>query len=180
MAEEHDFFYNIGEPLTEPEDMKGYRSVGGWLFSPSQYETFVGKGLGDIEGGLYPAYMNPETEEPIMPPPPPLNARNLRERVELGGYYGSNMGFSLVGNNPILYYYPEAKSQFPSPQFPSTPNASFSAGYEGKSGEKSGYTGIARWEGRNIGMRGGTSFSQPEHYGNLLATGYSYPEGFLQ
>jgi len=152
--------------------MKGYRSVGGWLFSPSQYETFVGKGLGDIEGGLYPAYMNPETEEPIMPPPPPLNARNLRERVELGGYYGSNMGFSLVGNNPILYYYPEAKSQFPQPTFPGAPDVSFSAGYKGKSG----YTGMAKWEGRNIGMHGSSGFA-PEYYGNLLAKGYSYPEG---
>ena len=169
-------FHTVEGPFGADTGYSGYYSVGGWFVSPAQYEIYQAEGLGGIKDALYPAYTIPDTNETLVPPPPPLGLKDLNSRVELGGYYGSDLAYSFVGGNPVLYYYPEAKDMFPAPNFPLVPQVSFTAGFE----NRSGYIGTARWEGRNIKMRGGTDYTQPEYSGNLLAPGYSYPESFWE
>jgi len=167
--------YGIMGPFEDADEYTGWRSVGGWLMSPEQYGLFEKQGLAGLAGQvLYPAWKDV--------PPPPLSmkgygGRGLRDRVKVGGYYGSGFGFSMFGDKSLLYHYPKAQGMFPTiPNLPTTPDITLSAGYGGRSG----YTGLASWAGRTIGMRGGTGYSSPQYTGSLLATGYSYPEGFWE
>ena len=172
------FFHTVEGPFKEDTGVEGYYAVGGWLVSPEQYTAYKEKGLSGVEGALYPAYMTTEdSNEYIVPEPPPLGLKDLSTRVEVGGYYGSDLAFSFIEGNPVYYYYPEAEAMFPSvlTSLPTVPQVSFTAGYE----NKHGYTGNSKWEDRRISMRGGTGYDTPDYSGYLLAPGYSYPEGFF-
>lgn len=65
--------YSISEPFLENTGaLSGYRSVGGWLMNPEQFEQFKAGGLGAIKSSIYPSISGTL--------PPPIEYNDLTKR----------------------------------------------------------------------------------------------------